>query len=165
MEKVGITLIIFFISYSLNASETFDQMATKMASSFKVPIITNDKLVELFKDKKLVILDTREKKEYKVSHIEGAIHVGFDDFNLTRVLAKIKKDSVVVSYCSVGYRSGDITSRLKKIGVDAYNLYGGIFLWNNLGKKLYSSPGIKTKKIHGYNKEWGKWIHSGEIVY
>ena len=80
-------------------------------------------------------------------------------------IVKIDKDTVVISYCSVGYRSGDITERLKKKGVNAFNLYGGLFLWNNSGKNLYSSPGTLTNRIHGYNKNWGKWISIGSVVY
>ncbi|MGB0838931.1 MAG: rhodanese-like domain-containing protein, partial [Chitinophagales bacterium] len=51
-----------------------------------------------------VFLDAREEAEYKVSHIKGAIWVGSDDFHLDRI-AHLSKDTELVVYCSVGFRS------------------------------------------------------------
>ena len=31
---------------------------------------------------KVVILDAREKEEYEISHLKGAFHIGFKNFNL-----------------------------------------------------------------------------------
>ncbi len=147
------------------AEQRFEDMANKMADSFKAPRISAEKLQSLMNKKNIIILDTREKKEFNVSHIKNAIYVGYDNFDLDDILQKIKKDSIVVAYCSVGYRSGKITQRLKEKGIDAYNLYGGLFNWNNTDKPLYSDTETKTNAIHGYDKQWGKWLTKGDVVY
>jgi rhodanese-related sulfurtransferase len=140
-------------------------MATKMSDSFNAPIITADRLTELMSTQNIIILDTREQKEFNVSHIKNAIYVGYDNFDIDTVLKKIKKGSVVIAYCSVGYRSGDIAERLKKQGVDVYNLYGGIFNWINTGKNLYSNSNDATDEIHGYDRDWSKWLTTGKVSY
>ncbi len=147
------------------AEQSFKDMANEMADSFDAPRISAEKLQSLMNKNNLIILDTREIKEFNVSHIKNAIYVGYDNFDLDEVLKKIKKDSVVIAYCSVGYRSGDITQQLKEKGIDAYNLYGGVFNWNNTDKPLYSDTKTKTNAIHGYDKQWGKWLTKGNIIY
>lgn len=57
-----------------------------------------------------VFLDAREPVEYQVSHIEGALNVGFNHFDLQSV-AHIPKDTPVIVYCSVGFRSEKIAKK------------------------------------------------------
>jgi len=45
--------------------------------NFTVPLISVSELHDDFED--YIILDAREKEEYEVSHIPGAIYVGFDN--------------------------------------------------------------------------------------
>ena len=141
----------------------FDQMATKMASG-KVTDITVTDLKSNQAD--YIILDTREKEEYEISHLEGAIWVGYDDFDINR-LKEIPKEAKVLTYCSVGYRSERIGEKLQKAGYrDVYNLYGSIFSWINAGYPLVDGENKPTNKVHGYNHRWGKWVKdSGVVVY
>ncbi|MGB0862424.1 MAG: rhodanese-like domain-containing protein [Saprospiraceae bacterium] len=114
---------------------------------------------------KVVFLDSREKSEYNISHIKDAQWVGYDDFDIKR-LKTISKDSKIIIYCSVGYRSEKITSKLNKLGYkNVSNLYGGIFEWVNQGNKVYSNDGEVTLKVHTYNKRWGRWLNRGVKVY
>ncbi|MFD2202464.1 rhodanese-like domain-containing protein [Shivajiella indica] len=113
---------------------------------------------------KAVLLDTREIEEYRVSHLDGAMWVGYEDFSLERV-KDISKDQPVVVYCSIGARSQDIGKKLKDAGFkEVYNLYGGIFHWVNEEKPVYSNN-LPTKRIHAYSKSWGIWLNKGEKVY
>jgi fumarate hydratase class II len=45
------------------------------------------------------------------------------------------------------------------------NLQGGIFDWVNNGYPVYDNDGNETKKVHAYDKSWGKWLTKGEKVY
>ena len=100
-----------------------------------------------------ILLDTREKEEYEVSHLPGAIWTGYDHFN-EAVLDLLDKDKAVVVYCSVGYRSERIGERMQKAGfTQVYNLYGGIFQWTNEGNAVENAAGEPTPKVHGYNKK------------
>lgn len=113
----------------------------------------------------VVWLDSREKDEYEVSKIDGAIWVGYDDFDFERVSGISKEDEVIV-YCSIGYRSEKIAEKLKSEGYkNVKNLYGGIFSWVNNDKKVYDTTGIETNKVHAYNRMWSIWLEKGEKVY
>jgi len=138
-------------------------MADKMAKG-SVTDITVETLKSHSSD--YVILDTREKAEYDVSHIEGAIWVGYDDFNLKRLAEEqISKEAKVLTYCSVGYRSERIGEQLQKAGYQkVYNLYGSIFSWINAGYPLVDGYSRPTSQVHGYNQRWGKWVKDGNIV-
>ena len=104
----------------------------------------------------LIILDTRAKEEYDVSHIPGAIFVG-PTFNAADV-EQYEKEKTVVVYCSVGYRSEKYGAEMQKMGYDkVYNLYGGIFEWVNNGQVVTTEEG-NTSNIHTYNSNWGKYV-------
>ena len=115
----------------------------------------------------VVLLDSREEKEYQTSHIKEAIRVGYDFFNLDSVQQKLpNKDSKIVVYCSVGVRSEDIAEKLKKAGYNnVYNLFGGIFEWKSNNFPVYNSAEKETDSIHTFNKVWSKWLKKGIKVY
>lgn len=116
-------------------------------------------------DTTAILLDAREKAEFDVSHIADAIWVGYDDFNLDRV-SQISKDTPVIVYCSVGYRSEKITEKLRKAGyTHVSNMYGGIFEWVNTDKPVVDTTGATTMKVHAYSKSWSVWLSKGEKVY
>jgi rhodanese-related sulfurtransferase len=127
-----------------------------------VPLITVDSLHHI---KGAYILDTRENKEFDVSHIKNARNVGFLWFDMRKVY-DIPKDATIVVYCSVGYRSEKIGEKLLKNGYKhVYNLYGSIFEWVNEGYPVYKTNGVQTSEIHTYNAKWSKWVTKGAKVY
>ncbi len=127
-----------------------------------VPLISCDELDSL---PNKVVLDTREKDEYEVSHIKSAVWVGFDDFTKKRV-ASIEKEAIIVVYCSIGKRSEEIGEKLKRMGFkNVSNLHGGIFEWVNQGHPVFKGPGIETDDIHPYSAIWGIWLTRGNKVY
>ena len=140
----------------------FEEMATEMAQGDTRDIeVANLKMIK----EKVILLDTREKKEYEISHIPGAIWVGYNNFKLKRVKA-IAKDAKIVTYCSVGYRSERIGEKLQKAGFsDVSNLKGSIFKWVNEGNPLEDKEGNATDKVHGFDKDWGKWVKGDKAVY
>ena len=134
-----------------------------------VPFITISEL-----DKKMqtdtgqmsyVLLDTRPQNEFQVSHIPNAIRVGFEDFEPAGI-DRFPKNTDIVVYCSVGYRSERIGEQLQTLGFSKVkNLYGGIFEWANQGKILHNNEGQETNKVHAYNKKWAIWLNKGEKVF
>ena len=98
-----------------------------MESLYKktVPLIKSDALKPKLED--VVLLDTRAKEEFEVSHIKGARFVDYDDFEVEKV-KDIPIDQEIIVYCSVGYRSERVGEKLQKAGYsNVKNLYGGIF--------------------------------------
>ena len=62
--------------------------------------------------------------------------VGYEDFKITR-LPEVDKNTPIVVYCSVGYRSEKIGEKLRKAGyTNVTNLFGGLFTWANENRPL-----------------------------
>lgn len=111
-----------------------------------------------------VFLDSREKEEYNISHLPGAIWIGYNDFQLSRLQDIATSQSLIV-YCSIGKRSDAITKKLRSAGyLAAQNLAGGIFEWVNQGNAVYSG-GEQTTAVHVYNPFWGRWLKKGQKVF
>lgn len=112
-----------------------------------------------------VILDTREKEEFDICHLEHAIWVGYDRFR-KKTVKDLPRNQPIVLYCTVGYRSEQIGEILFRMGfTKVYNLYGGIVDWKNRGYPVIDVNGTPTDKVHTYSKEWSQWLSSGETVY
>jgi len=162
-------LILFFLALGINGFsqnyKNFEELKNNIISK-TVPLISVQKLKKVEETKKpLLILDAREKNEYNVSHIKNAKYVGYDNFKIKN-LKSIDKETTIVVYCSVGYRSEKVGEKLKKAGFKkVMNLQGGIFDWVNQGYTVYDNDGKETKKVHAYDKSWGKWLTKGEKVY
>ena len=113
---------------------------------------------------KAVLLDTREKEEYNISHLRNSKWVGHHAFTIDKV-KDIPKDTPIVVYCSIGARSQEVGKKLKQAGyMEVYNLYGGIFHWVNEEYPIYKQD-KETQKIHPYSKTWGIWLNKGEKEY
>jgi rhodanese-related sulfurtransferase len=136
-------------------SKNFNKLLSKMVKE-EVPLIGVDTLYK--HASKYLILDARELQEYKVSHIEGAKYIGYDEVDFSAVEG-LPKDTPIVVYCSIGVRSEHIGDKLESQGfTNVYNLYGSIFEWANRGYELVDNAGYPTKKVHAYNWIWGKWM-------
>ena len=110
------------------------------------------------------VLDAREKVEYQVSHLQNALWVGHDTFNL-KVVEKLDKAKPILIYCTVGARSEKIGKILQQEGFSrVYNLYGGIVHWVNEGRPVFAN-GKPTLQVHTYSKPWSIWLTKGEKVY
>jgi rhodanese-related sulfurtransferase len=122
---------------------------------FSIPVIS---VQDARHKKDVLFLDAREKPEYEISHIPGAVHIGYDHWDKI-VLDGIPKDREIILYCSVGYRSEKIGNKLKALGFSRVrNLYGSIFEWVNKGLPLEDSLGGPSQRVHTYNKNWSKWV-------
>ena len=76
-----------------------------------VEYIYGDQLAEL--NPAPLILDTREKEEYDISHLKNAIHVGFRKVNISKIEKLTRdKNTTIVVYCSIGVRSERIGKQL-----------------------------------------------------
>ena len=132
---------------------------------FSVPPVSCETLHNwILENEDVVILDAREPKEFEVSHIKNARNIGYDkpDFD---VLSEVKKDAMIVVYCSIGYRSEKIGEKLEKQGFEnVYNLYGSIFEWSNKGYILVGADEQQTRQIHTYNNRWAKWVLNPEAI-
>ena len=159
-------MILFFLLIGFNSlgqSADYQKMLEGYYNDF--PTISCTDASKKVGNSNVVFLDTREQKEFNISHIKGAKCVGYDNFSMTSVKS-IPKNAEIIVYCSIGARSQNIGEQLKKAGyTNVKNLYGGIFQWNNSGLPKVNSSEKSTSRIHGYSKDWGKWLKKGTIVY
>ena len=111
-----------------------------------------------------VLLDARQEKEYRVSHLQNAIQVYPDTDDLS-FLDGTAKDAPIVAYCSVGYRSSGLSDRLMAAGyTNVWNLEGSIFQWANEGRPVYRS-GRPVAAVHPYNRLWGTLLTDSLRAY
>ncbi|WP_062062589.1 rhodanese-like domain-containing protein [Aquimarina longa] len=159
-----VILFIILVSGSINAQNSLKKLLNQYNNE-SIPYISATGL-EKIKDT-VLIFDAREKNEYLISHLENAVHVGYDSFAVAAIVEqKIAKNSHIVVYCSLGIRSEDVAEQLKKEGyTNIQNLYGGIFEWKNNGYPVINSKNELTEEIHTYSKEWSKWLLKGEKKY
>lgn len=124
--------------------------------------------VQAFMDsKEAIVLDTRESDEFNVSHIEGAINVGYANFDINQLsgIGASKADPVIL-YCSIGKRSEEIGLKLKEAGYSqVYNYFGGIFDWTNRNLPVVNNKNEEVKFVHPYNSFWGFWVNNYDKAY
>ncbi|WP_255518089.1 rhodanese-like domain-containing protein [Fulvivirga sp. M361] len=159
-------LALFFILIPLMgmSQKDFDKKINELLSH-TVDLIHQDELSEKLQYENLVLLDTRTKDEFETSHIKDAQFIDYDNFS-AEMVKDINKESPVVLYCSVGYRSEKIGERLKELGfTNVFNLYGGIFDWKNNDQEVVRGRDTPTDSVHTYNKNWSKWLVKGVKVY
>lgn len=115
-------------------------------------VVTREELRDHLGEPKLVVLDTREPREFagetpygetRGGHVPGAKHVWYKELladngallppeQLKAKLAAlgVAEDSEVVSYCTGGIRSGWVTAVLNDLGYKARNFAGSMWDWS-----------------------------------
>ncbi|MEB3339452.1 rhodanese-like domain-containing protein, partial [Okeania sp.] len=121
--------------------------------------INQNELKENLDNNNLVIIDTRELREYegktpygeqRGGHIPGAIHIYFKDWldnngillsrdKILEILAKkgITKDKNIVTYCTGGVRSAWSNSVLVDLGFQVKNYSGSMWEWSASDPDIY----------------------------
>ena len=154
------------LTFSCGSTDRVDSGAYDLMLQMLLEHSTNqisvDSLVAI--KERVVLLHARSREEYEVSHIPGARWVGYPELR-NATYETIPRDSTVIVYCSVGYRSEKAVQALEKEGFSHIaNVYGGIFEWVNRGYPVVNDSG-RTSRIHGYSSSWGFWLEEGEVVY
>jgi len=165
MKKI-LYIVTLFLSIGVAGQETVEQVLSKYNQG-SIPYISSEQLLNKMQNSSILLLDTREKEEYNVSKINGAVFVGYNQFSIKQFsnFASDKNQPIVV-YCSLGVRSEDIGEELKKAGyTNIKNLYGGIFEWKNQGNPVLDAQGKETENVHAYSVAWSKWLTKGNKVY
>lgn len=151
------------LSHSFWSQDKLDRTLKKFNKE-SVPYIYTEDIKSI---EEAILLDTRKREEYEVSHLKNAIWVGHKKFNQEVLLSKIPdKAALIIVYCSIGVRSENIGEKLVSMGYqNVKNLYGGIFDWKNKNHKVYNLSENETDSIHAFSKHWGKLLTKGIKVY
>lgn len=74
-----------------------------------------------------LVLDVREPSEYQLGHIPGSRLLPLG--TLGQQLHELPKDRQIIAVCRSGARSGVATSLMRKAGLQALNMSGGMNAW------------------------------------
>jgi rhodanese-related sulfurtransferase len=127
----------------------------------KVDWISTQELADWLADKGRqppLLLDVRTPEEWNVSHLPDARRVD-PNAPVESVAAGISKETAIVTYCAVGYRSGEMATRLRAAGfTNIRNLEGSIFQWANEHRPLVREDGQRVSTVHPYSALWGRLL-------
>jgi rhodanese-related sulfurtransferase/rubrerythrin len=85
-----------------------------------------------------VLLDVRERNEFAVSHIPGAMGIPLVELPLR--LGELPANRTVIPYCAAGFRSRAAAGVLKRAGfADVHPLSGGLAAWNGMRTRRFPS--------------------------
>ncbi len=106
----------------------------------KVPQINVKQLKQLIdrKSKNYVLVDVRDKNEYDVSHLPGAVLVPLTEIEKGTGTTKIKsllKGRQLITYGTSSKRSARALILLKKAGIKGIQVKGGIKAWKQESKR------------------------------
>ena len=103
-----------------------------------------------------VLIDVRKQEEYAVSHLQNALHL---ESGAAVAEQFPDKQTPIVVYCSVGYRSAAVADELAALGyTNVRNLRHSIFAWADQGLPLINARG-STDKVHPFNRIWGRLVN------
>jgi rhodanese-related sulfurtransferase len=99
-----------------------------------------------------LLIDARGPEEFALSHLAGARRLAETD---ALGAAGLARQTAIVVYCSVGYRSARLARSLRQAGfTDVRNLEGSLFRWANLGLPLAGAGSGRTR-VHPFHPCWG----------
>lgn len=129
--------------------------------------LSTDELAGMNPDE-VILFDVRDRSEYDVSRIDGAIRVppsiSASDFIAEHAASLSGK--TVVFYCSVGERSSRLADRVMSHAPETgsvYNLAGGLFKWHNEYRDVVAEGG-ETDAIHPFNRKWGRLLERRDAI-
>lgn len=76
-----------------------------------------------------ILIDVRTTSEHNSGSIDGAVHIDFLSADFTNEITKLDKTSRYFVFCRSGSRSSAAVSQMRKSGIEAFNLVGGIGSW------------------------------------
>lgn len=146
----------------LNEAEKWARIET-MYAGYKnkfpnVPDLTVPELLAM-DGEPVVLVDVRRPAEQEISMIPGAI---------TRKAFEADPDAWaghrVVTYCTVGYRSGLYAAELRGQEIDAVNLAGSLLAWTHARQPLEDASG-PTQRLHVFGARWNLVAEGYEAVW
>ena len=85
-------------------------------------------LKEKLKNKKMILLDVREKYEIDIANIKGSLNIPM--MEVPNRLSELDKEEKYAVVCHSGIRSAQVCGFLETKGFTAYNVSGGIDRWS-----------------------------------
>jgi rhodanese-related sulfurtransferase len=120
---IGIFTLFIFKGKIMGYFFGFKSVSAKVASA-------------ALRSSKGVLLDVRTDAEFQTGHVAGAKHIPLHQLSgHLPALAKELKGKEVYVICHTGGRSASACVALAKMGLEVYNVTGGMVGWNVMGDK------------------------------
>lgn len=121
-----------------------------------VPEVTVDNVkARLENGQHPVLLDVREREEYREGHLEGALALprGFMEMRVEEAVPD--KSAPVVAYCAGGVRSLIAARTLKEMGyTDVSSMAGGYTAWKNAGYDWVADRQFSQEQLTRYARHF-----------
>ena len=93
-----------------------------------LPSLNAMELSEKLKNgKRPLVVDVRQPEEYRSGHIAGSKLIPLGDLN--KRIHELPKDKEIICVCASGSRSRSATKLLVDAGFNAFDMKGGMFMW------------------------------------
>ena len=93
-----------------------------------LPTLNVTELSEKLKNgKRPLVVDVRQPEEYREGHIAGSKLIPLGE--LGKRINELPKDREIICVCASGSRSHSATKHLIDAGYNAFNMKGGMFMW------------------------------------
>ena len=106
-----------------------------------------------------IVVDVRTDEERAVSIIPGSISQQEFETRIADLEGRL-----IVTYCTIGYRSGLYADELRLRGWEVLNLKGSVLSWTHSGRTL-ESQGEPTRRVHVYGSKWDLAAADFEVVW
>lgn len=101
----------------------------KYTDMTKVTNVRAAQLIEMVKEGKYTVVDTRKAEDFEKGHLKGAVNIEVDDIDSK--MSTLPKDKPVVTYCYSGNKSMEVAQKLSDAGYKAYSSLDGTKEYTN----------------------------------
>jgi len=126
------------------------------AAGAGAPSINVTEAMEMIETQDALVLDVRDVRESETSHLRGAERLPLKDLEAGGLPESAQENRPIITYCTIGYRSGAAAKILVDKGFDAHNLRGGILALAQASAPLVGANG-PTRKVHTWSKGFA-WL-------
>lgn len=135
-------------------AKTFQQMMEEARREVKELSVEEVKDL-LTRNGKYLLLDVREKEEYREGHLEGAVSLPRGFLELKVETAVSDKSAPVIAYCAGGVRSLLAAKAMKEMGYErVISMAGGFTAWKTAGFKWIQDHQFTPEQATRYSRHF-----------
>ncbi len=135
-------------------AKTFDQLMTEARKEVKE--LSVDEVQKLTaKNGKYLLLDVREKEEYREGHLEGSVSIprGFLEMRVESGIPE--KSTPIIAYCAGGVRSLLAAKDMKEMGYqEVISMSGGYSAWKAAGHPTVQDRQFTPEQMTRYSRHF-----------
>ena len=135
-------------------AKTFDQLMSEARKEVKE--LSVDEVQKLAaKNGKYLLLDVREKEEYREGHLEGSVSIprGFLEIRVESAIPE--KSTPIIAYCAGGVRSLLAAKDMKEMGYqEVISMSGGYSAWKTAGHHTVQDRQFTPEQMTRYSRHF-----------